>query len=180
MMKKNICVFCGSRPGNDPNFSSWAYALGSHIAKSDHGLVFGGGGGGLMGIVAQGALDHQGQVIGIIPNQLQLKEGLVENLTEVHHVQTMAQRKQLMDDFAQAYIVLPGGIGTLDEFFDVWATAQTGFHTKPIILANWSGYYNPLITFLNESIDHGFMSKSHWDKVKVVNSLEDLVQTIHF
>jgi len=178
MMNKNICVFCGSRPGTDPNFATWAYALGAQIAKNNQVLVFGGGGSGLMGLLAQGALDAQGQVIGIIPNQLQVKEGLVDHLTKVHHVQTMGERKQIMDQYANAYVIIPGGVGTFDELFDVWATSQTGFHSKPIILANWSGYYDGLLSFLRQCVTGGFMSESHFEKIQVVNSLEELLNTL--
>ncbi len=178
MMMKNICVFCGSRPGIDPNFATWAYTLGSQIANNNQVLVFGGGGGGLMGILAQGALDANGQVIGIIPKQLQVQEALVEHLSKVHFVQTMGERKQLMDQFADAYVIIPGGIGTLDELFDVWATAQTGFHAKPIILANWSGYYDSLLSFLYQCVENGFVSKSHFEKIQVVNSQDELMQAL--
>ena len=175
MMYKNICVFCGSRNGVDPNFPKWSYELGSYIAKNQQTLIFGGGGNGLMGQVAHGALDANGKVIGIIPNQLQPKEGLVVNLTKAHFVNTMGERKQLMDDYADAYVVLPGGVGTFDELFDVWATAQTGFHQKPIFIANWSGYYDSLLLFLNQCVANGFVSDTHFEKIKVVSNLEQLV-----
>ena len=177
-MKKNICVFCGSRLGADPLFATWAYALGSHIAKLHQVLVFGGGGGGLMGNLAQGALDSQGEAIGIIPRQLQAKEGLVENLSKVHYVSTMGERKQIMDEYANVYVIIPGGVGTLDELFDVWANAQTGFHQKTIILANWSGYYDGLISFLNQCVQNGFMDASHFKKIQIVHSLEELVELL--
>ncbi len=178
MKFKNICVFCGSRNGADPNFPIWSYELGASIAKNQQTLVFGGGGNGLMGIVAQAALDAKGSVIGIIPHQLQSKEGLVENLTKAYFVKTMGERKQLMDDYANAYIVLPGGIGTLDELFDVWATSQTGFHHKPILIANWSGYYDGLISFLKDSIQNGFVSDSHFEKIKIISTVDELIQEI--
>jgi uncharacterized protein (TIGR00730 family) len=177
-MNKNICVFCGSRPGKDPQFATWAYALGTQIANNNQVLVFGGGGGGLMGTLAHGALDANGQVIGIIPKHLQVQEALVEHLSEVHFVKTMGERKQLMDQFADAYVIIPGGIGTLDELFDVWATAQTGFHSKPIILANWSGYYDGLLSFLHQCVENGFMSSSHFEKIQVVNSQDELYQAL--
>jgi len=177
-MNKNICVFCGSRPGKDPQFATWAYSLGSQIANNNQTLVFGGGGSGLMGILAQGALDSHGQVIGIIPKQLEVQEAVVENLSKVHFVKTMGERKQLMDQFADTYVIIPGGIGTLDELFDVWATAQTGFHVKPIILANWLGYYDGLLSFLYQCVENGFMSTSHFEKIQVVNSQEELLQAL--
>jgi len=173
-MKKNICVFCGSRPGNNPDWSNWTYELGVHIAQNNLGLVFGGGGRGLMGQVASGALSANGSVIGIIPHQLEMQEGLVEHLSEIHYVQTMSARKQLMDEFANAYVIIPGGVGTLDEFFEVWATAQTGFHEKLIILANWSGYYDGLINFLKHSVAQGMMSTSHFEKINIVSNLEEV------
>ena len=90
----------------------------------------------------------------------------------------MGERKQLMDDYANAYIVLPGGIGTLDELFDVWATSQTGFHQKPILIANWSGYYDGLISFLKDSIQNGFVSDSHFEKIKIISTVDELIQEI--
>ena len=177
-MKKNICVFCGSRPGNNPEWFQWALELGAQIAKNQQGLVFGGGSGGLMGQVAKGALGENGTVIGIIPHQLQPKEGLVEHLSEVHYVKTMSERKQRMDEFSDAYIIIPGGVGTLDEFFDVWATAQTGFHQKLIIRANWSGYYDGLISFLKHSVNQGLMAESHFEKIKIVHQPQEVLDLI--
>lgn len=178
MMKKNICVFCGSRPGINPQFTTWAHDLGTSIAKNQHTLIFGGGGGGLMGSLAQGALDAKGAVVGIIPEQLKAKEVLVENLSKVHFVQSMGERKQIMASYADLYMIIPGGVGTLDELFDVWATAQTGFHQKPIILANWSGYYDGLLTFLQTCVTQGFMSSTHFDKIQVVTSIADLMMEL--
>jgi uncharacterized protein (TIGR00730 family) len=90
----------------------------------------------------------------------------------------MSERKQRMDDFSDAYIIIPGGVGTLDEFFDVWATSQTGFHQKLIILANWSGYYDGLISFLKHSVTQGLMAESHFEKIKVVNQLQEVCELI--
>jgi uncharacterized protein (TIGR00730 family) len=177
-MKKNICVFCGSRPGANPDWSTWATQLGSEIAKMGHSLTFGGGAKGLMGNLANGAIDAGGEVIGIIPEQLEKIEGLVEHLTLVHYVKNMSARKELMDQFAEIYVVLPGGIGTMDEFFEVWTTAQVGYHHKPIILVNWSGYYDHLILFLKESAKNGMISDSHFEKILCVESLAELTQTL--
>jgi uncharacterized protein (TIGR00730 family) len=178
MLYKNICVFCGAQNGVNPQFASWSYALGSAIATNQQTLVFGGGSNGLMGQVARGAIAANGKVIGIIPHQLKSKEGLTAQLTQVHFVETMGERKRLMDEYTNAYVVLPGGVGTLDELFDVWATAQTGFHQKPIIIANWSGYYDGLLSFLEQCIQEGFANQTHMEKITVVTSLEELMQNL--
>jgi uncharacterized protein (TIGR00730 family) len=173
-MKKNICVFCGSRPGANPDWSIWSQGLGAHIAKTNHQLIFGGGASGLMGELARSCIDAGGGVIGIIPDKLKDTEGLVENLQEVHYVNNMSERKQLMSDLADAFVIIPGGIGTLDELFDVWTNAQVGFNQKPIVIANWSGYYNELFGFLNHCAAQGFMTTKHFEKITIVQSPEEL------
>jgi len=173
-MKKHVCVFCGSRQGSNPDWSEWAEAFGGHIAVLGHTLIFGGGAGGLMGKVAQGAINQGGEVVGIIPEQLIEKEGLVKDLSEVHYVQTMSERKEWMSKLAHAFVILPGGIGTLDEFSEVWTNAQIGFHSKPIILVNWSGYYDHLLYFLESCAKNGMMTDAHFEKIQIVDTPEDL------
>ncbi len=172
-MNKNICVFCGSRLGSTNQWSTWAKDLGQGIATRNWTLVFGGGGNGLMGQLAQGALHQQGRVIGITPHGLQTEQANMAQLTELHYVQTMSERKEMMSNMANAFVIIPGGIGTFDELFEVWATAQIGFHKKPIILANWSGYYDGLIHFLQQSVQHGLMSESHFEKIQIVQTVPE-------
>jgi uncharacterized protein (TIGR00730 family) len=175
-MRKNICVFCGSRSGNNPIWSTWASSFGGYLATKQYGLVFGGGAGGLMGSLAQGSIHAGGKVIGVIPNQLIQQEGLVKELSEVHLVDSLSERKNLMDQLSDIYVVLPGGIGTLDEFSEVWTNAQIGYHEKPIILVNWSGYYDKLIDFFDNCSQNGMMTNKHFSKVHTVHTLEELEQ----
>jgi len=158
-MDKNmpaICVFCGSSFGNNPRFTEAARAIGSGIAKLGFSLVFGGGGAGLMGEVAKAALAGGAPVQGIIPAFLQSLEPPVsaaEKLIVTPHIQ---ERKALMLGMSDAFIVLPGGLGTFDEFFEVATEAQLGVHTKPIIVVNVDGYYNGLDAMLHATIAAGF------------------------
>jgi uncharacterized protein (TIGR00730 family) len=139
----NIAVFCGSRFGSVPEWKNWAFDLGRGIAERGWGLVFGGGSRGLMGQVSEGVIQYQGRVTGVIPENLLSEKPEAEKLTALHYVKTMGERKQLMGQLADAFVIIPGGVGTFDELFDVWASSQIGFHQKSIILANWSGYYRP-------------------------------------
>jgi uncharacterized protein (TIGR00730 family) len=158
-MDKNmpaICVFCGSSFGNNPRFRDAARAIGDGIAKLGFSLVFGGGGAGLMGDVASAALAGGANVQGIIPSFLQALEPPVsaeEKLIVTPHIQ---ERKALMLQMSDAFVVLPGGLGTFDEFFEVATEAQLGVHAKPIIVVNVDGYYNGLDALLHATIEAGF------------------------
>jgi uncharacterized protein (TIGR00730 family) len=178
-MTKNIAVFCGSRFGNVPEWKDWAYDLGQGIAERGWGLVFGGGSRGLMGQVSDGVFQNQGRVTGVIPENLLSEKPNEERLSELHFVKTMSERKLMMGQLSDAFVIIPGGIGTFDELFDVWATAQTGSHQKSIILANWSGYYDPLIQFLQHSLDNGFMIDTHFEKIQIVSNVEDIFSRLH-
>ncbi|WP_108645706.1 TIGR00730 family Rossman fold protein [Polynucleobacter rarus] len=178
-MTKNIAVFCGSRFGNVPEWKDWAYNLGQGIAERGWGLVFGGGSRGLMGQVSDGVFQNQGRVTGVIPENLLSEKPDQERLTELHFVKTMSERKMLMGQLSDAFVIIPGGIGTFDELFDVWATAQIGSHQKTIVLANWSGYYDPLIQFLQHSLDHGFMVDTHFEKIQIVSNVADIFSRLH-
>ena len=173
-MNKNIAVFCGSRFGNDPIWTDWAFELGQGIAQRGWGLVFGGGSRGLMGQVSEGVFQHNGRVTGVIPDQLMAEQPNQERLSALHFVKTMAERKLLMSKLADAFVIIPGGIGTFDELFDVWANAQIGSHQKPIVLANWSGYFDHLLQFLQTSQTSGFMVTSHFEKIQVVPNVVDI------
>lgn len=154
----SLCVYCGSRPGHNPQFAAVAKAVGRWIGEHGGQLVYGGGHNGLMGILADAALAAGARVIGIIPKALVEREWAHQGCTELHIVENMHERKQLMAEHADAFLALPGGIGTLEEFFEVWSWHQLGYHSKPIGLLNQDGFYDSLLTFLNSAIQNGFMS----------------------
>src|ERR1700722_12220965 len=151
-----VCVFCGSSFGSDPAFREAARAIGAGIAKMGYSLVFGGGGLGLMGDVAKAALDGGSQIQGIMPAFLQALEPEVSPQEKLIVTPHMQERKTLMLQMSDAFLVLPGGLGTFDEFFEVLTEAQLGVHTKPIIVVNVSGYYDALDAMLHTTIEAGF------------------------
>lgn len=153
----SVCVYCGSKPGTDPLYAEAAVAVGQWIAAHGGQLVYGGGSGGLMGIVADATLAAGGRVVGIIPKALVEKEWAHHGCTELHVVDNMHDRKRMMAARADAFLALPGGIGTLEELFEVWTWRQLGYHDKPIGLLNTAGYYNGLIAFLHHSVAHQFL-----------------------
>ena len=154
----SLCVYCGSRTGDDPAFAALAAQVGAWIGHHGGQLVYGGGRNGLMGIVADATLASGGRVIGVIPKALVEKEWAHTGCTELHVVDTMHERKRIMAEHADAFLALPGGIGTLEEFFEVWTWRQLGYHAKPVGLLNLDGYYDHLLAFLKASVHHGFMS----------------------
>jgi len=153
-----LCVYCGSRLGDDPAHAHAARAVGREIAQRGWQLVYGGGNVGLMGIVADAALAGGAPVIGVIPRSLMEREVGHPGLSELHVVETMHQRKQGMAERADAFLALPGGIGTFEELFEVWTWRQLGYHDQPIGLLNVGGYYNALIAFMQQTVDAGFVS----------------------
>ena len=154
----SICVYCGSKPGTNPLFTRAAVTVGQWIAFHGGQLVYGGGSGGLMGIVADATLAAGGRVIGIIPKALVEKEWAHHGCTELHIVENMHDRKRMMAEHADAFLALPGGIGTLEELFEVWTWRQLGYHDKPIGLLNTAGYYNGLMAFLHTAVASQFLS----------------------
>jgi len=163
----SVCVYCGSRLGNTPRFEETARAVGEWIGRNGGQLVYGGGNNGLMGVVAQATLDHGGRVVGIIPEALVEKEFAKRNCTELHVVQTMHERKRLMAERADAFLALPGGIGTFEELFEVWTWRQLGYHDKPIGLLNLDGHYDALMGFLDQTVKAGFMGPWQMDLITV-------------
>ena len=155
-MKMRIAVFCGSRSGRGGAYGAAAAALGRSIASRGLGLVYGGGSVGLMGVLADAALGAGGEVIGVIPEVLASAEVAHGGLTELRVVPSMHPRKALIVDLAGAFVVLPGGYGTLDELFEVVTWAQLGIHRKPIGLVNVGGYFDPLTAFLDRAVAEGF------------------------
>jgi uncharacterized protein (TIGR00730 family) len=154
---RSLCVFCGSNSGNDPAYGSVAREFGALLAKSNVALVYGGGHVGLMGIVADAVLAGGGKVIGVIPRMLWDREVGHRNLTELHIVETMHERKAMMASLADAFVALPGGLGTLEEIFEVWTWAQLGIHRKPLGFLDANGFYAALLTFLDQAVDAGFI-----------------------
>ncbi|MDP3699546.1 MAG: TIGR00730 family Rossman fold protein [Hylemonella sp.] len=154
----SLCVYCGSRPGLDPQFAATARTVGDWIGKHGGQLVYGGGKAGLMGIVAEATLQAGGRVVGIIPKALVEKEWALHDCTELHIVETMHDRKRMMAERADAFVALPGGIGTLEELFEVWTWRQLGYHDKPVGILNSGGYYDSLLSFLAETVQHQFLS----------------------
>jgi uncharacterized protein (TIGR00730 family) len=158
--KLSLCVYCGSRPGQDPAFVAAAQAVGREIGRRGWQLVYGGGHVGLMGTVADATLAAGGQAVGIIPRKLMDREVGHRGLTELVVVETMHERKRIMAERADAFIALPGGIGTMEELFEVWTWRQIGYHDQPVGLLNVSGYYDALLSFLHTMTDAGFLGEA--------------------
>lgn len=154
---RSVCVYCGSNTGRDPRFAEGAAELGRLLAEQGLTLVYGGGGGGLMGALADAALAAGGRVTGVIPWALVRWEQAHEGLSEQLVVNSMRERKQAMADRADAFIALPGGIGTLEEIFEMISWAQLGVHHKPCAFLNLAGYYDPLLAFLDQSVDEALL-----------------------
>ncbi len=157
----SICIYCGSSPGRLEAYSAAASALAQALVSRNIRLVYGGAGIGLMGRVADEVLKLGGQAIGIIPKALAHKEVAHKNLTELHVTDSMHERKMLMAELSDGFIALPGGIGTLEELFEIWTWAQLGFHNKPCGLLNVEGYYDLLIGFLDHVAAEQFFKKDH-------------------
>jgi uncharacterized protein (TIGR00730 family) len=176
----SICVYCGSRPGLNPEFSAVAVQVGSWIGQHGGQLVYGGGKAGLMGFVADATLKAGGRVVGVIPQALVEKEWAHHGCTELHIVATMHDRKRMMAERADAFLALPGGIGTFEELFEVWTWRQLGYHDKPIGILNTAGYYDPLLGFLRQSVEAQFLGDWQMDLIRAdshpVGLLKQLVQ----
>ncbi|MAC88083.1 MAG: TIGR00730 family Rossman fold protein [Maricaulis sp.] len=158
---KSICVYCGSNAGKDPAFIAAADRLGEVLALRGIGMVYGGGQVGLMGRIADATLAAGGRVVGVIPEFLALKEIAHMGLSELHVVRSMHARKAKMVKLSQAFIAMPGGIGTMEEMFEVWTWAQLGQHRHPVGLLNVNGYYDELVAFLDKMTDQGFLAPEH-------------------
>lgn len=154
----SLCVYCGSRPGLDPQFTATARTVGQWIGRHGGQLVYGGGKAGLMGVVAEATLEAGGRVVGVIPKALVEKEWALHECTELHIVDTMHDRKRMMAERADAFVALAGGIGTFEELFEVWTWRQLGYHAKPVGVLNTAGYYDGLLAFLASTVRQQFMS----------------------
>ena len=174
----SLCVYCGSRPGNSPEFADLARQVGRWIGQHGGQLVYGGGRSGLMGILADAALDAGARVIGVIPKALVEKEYAHTGCTELHIVDTMHERKRIMAEHADAFLALPGGIGTLEEFFEVWTWRQLGYHDKPVGLLNLNGFYDGLLGFLQSAVSNGFMNDWQMDLIRTGSDAPLLMQVL--
>ena len=166
----SLCVYCGSRPGVEPAYAAAAQLVGRWIAQHKGQLVYGGGHNGLMGLMADACLEAGGRVIGVIPQALVDKEFAHTGCTQLHVVANMHERKRIMAEHADAFLALPGGIGTFEEFFEVWTWRQLGYHDKPVGILNLNGYYDSLLVFLESAVKQGFISR--WQMQLIENSAE--------
>jgi uncharacterized protein (TIGR00730 family) len=174
----SVCVYCGSGPGSDPRFIEGAAAFGKTLAEAGVGLVYGGGSIGLMGAVAKATLDNGGIVTGIIPEFLTVRENALKRAQELIITKDMHERKQLMFDRSDAFVALPGGIGTLEELVEQLTWAQLGRHTKPILLANIAGFWDPLLVLLDHMRDKAFIRQNLAVEVLTADRVEDILPTL--
>ena len=177
-LPSSICVFCGARFGTASGSRELAANLGELLAREKMTLVYGGGGVGLMGVLANAALKAGGQVVGVIPRFLLEREAGHPALTETVVVENMHERKLEMFDRCDAIVVLPGGLGTLEEFFEVLSWRTLGLHAKPIVIVDLGGYWQPLAALLQSCVDGGFAERSHLDVVAFIETLDQLLPTL--
>ena len=175
---KRVCVYCGSNQGHDPRFVAAARRFGEILAASGVGLVFGCGSIGLMGTVARAVHDHGGEITGVIPEFLKAQERLFRDADEVIVTADMHERKRLMFERADAFVALPGGVGTLEELVEQLTWSQLGRHTKPILIANINGFWDPLLELLDHMKRSGFISSELSIDYKVVDRVQDILPAI--
>jgi len=173
--KLSVCVYCGSRHGARPAYKAAAQALGVAIGARGWQLVYGGGKVGLMGEVADATLQAGGRVVGVIPESLKKLEVGHTGLDELHVVATMHERKQMMAERADLFIALPGGIGTLEELYEVWTWRQLGYHDQPVGLLNTAGYYDLLLAFMQRSVAEGFLAPQQLATLQVGGEPSELL-----
>lgn len=173
---KAICVFCGSSEGNDSTILEEAYELGRSLAQQEITLVYGAAHIGVMGVLAKGALEHHGHVVGVIPEFLKKKEVVHLGLPELITTQNMHQRKMKMHDLSDGFIAMPGGMGTLEELFEILTWLQLGLHAKPIGLLNVNGFFDPLLEQLELMVKKGFMKYDNYALLLVDPSIDGLLQ----
>lgn len=174
----SICVYCGSRPGELPEYTQAAQAVGRWIGERGGQLVYGGGRAGLMGTVAEATRLAGGRVVGIIPQALVDKELANSDCDELHIVANMHERKAMMAERSDGFLALPGGIGTFEELFEVWTWRQLGYHDKPIGLLNIQGYYDHMLQFMTHSVSSGFMGSWQMDLIRHSAEIAPLLQSL--
>jgi len=172
---RRICVFCGSSPGNDPAYAALAHSVGEGLARRGIGVVYGGGRVGLMGVVADSALDAGGEVIGVIPQDMVDRELAHSGATEMRIVGTLHERKAVMAELSDAFIALPGGLGTLEELAEVISWAQLGLHAKPIGLLGVGGYWADLLRWLDGAVAAGFVAPANRRLILEAASFDELL-----
>jgi uncharacterized protein (TIGR00730 family) len=175
---RSVCVYCGSSEGDDPIYAAAAQALGAALAQAKISLVFGGGSCGLMGVLARAVLEHGGRVIGIIPDFLDEREIALRGATELHIVADMHTRKRLMFEKADAFVALPGGIGTLEELTEQLTWIQLGRHSKPFVIADISGFWRPLLSLFAHMHNAGFIRAGYEVRYMVAERIEDVIPMI--
>lgn len=175
----NVAIYCGSQTGKNAIYIEKAKELGEKLAKAKIGIVYGGSNVGLMGSVADAALAHSGKVIGIMPEHLQKREIAHLHLTEIHFVESMHVRKKTMIDLSNAFIALPGGCGTLDEYFEVFTWAQIGLHNNPVILYNINGFYDAVIQHFEKMLEEGFIRKEQRSILQVATTAEEIITILN-
>ena len=168
-MIQSLCVFCGSSVGSKPAFIGAAIALGKVLAEQKIRLVYGGGRVGLMGAIADSMLQNGGEVVGVIPEHLVAREVAHQGLTDLRIVQSMHERKAAMAELSDAFVAMPGGLGTLEEFFEVWTWGQLGLHRKSYALLNVNGFYDPLVQFIDQLVEQRFV-KPEYRRMLIVES----------
>ena len=175
----SVCVYCGSRFGTRPAYTDAARTVGRLIGDRGWQLVYGGGNVGLMGATADAVLAAGGRVVGVIPESLMQREVGHRGLSELHVVRTMHERKHLMAERADAFIALPGGIGTFEELFEMWSWRHLGYHAKPIGLLNTEGYYDTLAEFMGRTVADGFVTPGQMDAVVIDADPASLLRQVH-
>ena len=178
MTLKSICVYCGANTGADPAYAQAARALGAALAGAELTLVFGGGQVGLMGILADAVIDAGGQVTGVIPDFLHHKEIAHPRVTDMRIVSSMHERKMLMAEAADGFIAMPGGLGTLEELFEMWTWSQLGRHEKPLGLLNVNGYWDRMLAFLDHMQGEGFVEPKHRTMLACEDSPEAVIAAL--
>ena len=176
---RNLCVFCGSSSGVRDNYALTAARLGRHLAQQGITLIYGGARVGLMGVLANAVLETGGQVIGVIPKDLVRKEIAHTGLTRLHVVESMHERKARMADLADAFMLLPGGFGSWEEFWEVVTWSQLGYHTKPCGVLNIAGYYTGLLSFASQAVAEGFVRPAHRDMILADEEPERLLAALN-
>ena len=175
---KRLAVYCGSAMGSDPAFAETAQALGAEMARRGIGLVYGGGRLGLMGVIADAVLAHGGEAYGVIPQALVDLEVAHTGLTELHLVANMHERKAMMTELTDAFLAIPGGIGTLDELFEAWTWQALGYHAKPFALLNVHGFWDRLIEFMGHVQASGFLSPTRHAQLLVADGIGEAIDLL--
>ena len=174
-----VAVYCGSRSGNDPVYEKAARDLGKELAENGLGLVYGGASIGLMGAVADDAINHGAQAVGVIPTFMLKHEIAHQGLTKLHLTDTMHTRKAIMAEYADAFVTLPGGLGTLEEIMEIATWRQLYQHEKPMIIMNINGYYDRMIEHLRYTAEQGFMTQEDFERLIVCNTMTEAVELLH-